>query len=553
MTQNLINLDSLLSFSTTLNESYDREQILNAAMLSIMGKLKVTKACALIPHSSGIIELILRKGAASYIDKATGTEIFDSIETAELKLKESGFIHFVPIIYSKNYLAVLCFGRKLGSPLISDEEEQYLNLIIGITITALQNAHSHKSLLGEKLKVEARNQLLTTIFEITKDFSTFLSREQIIKMLGLHLMGQLMVSRFAVYLINDGSNQIIFNRFSAEPDSEIFGHLMTVDKACLVQEGMCDDKPYQFFLEIGVKLVVPMISQGNVRGFLVVGPKMNKEEFSEDNVQFLEALASIAIASLESERLVKEEISRKLYESELQMALEIQNNLLPKEIPVLDNFELMGVTHPSRHVGGDYFDYIRLNEEELLIAIADVSGKGMPASLIMANVQAALRIIAPLTDSIKEIVLRINSLICENTSSDKFVTFFCSILNTRTGHLRYVNAGHNPPILLKGNETIWLDRGGLIIGFLPEPMEYEEGSVDLSAGDVIAFYTDGVTEAMDINESYYGTEKLQELVATHKHDSAGDILESIIMSVRDYSSGTSQTDDITAIVLKRVK
>ncbi|MBI5326656.1 MAG: PP2C family protein-serine/threonine phosphatase [Ignavibacteriae bacterium] len=278
---------------------------------------------------------------------------------------------------------------------------------------------------------------------------------------------------------------------------------------------------------------------------------MNGEDYNEDNIQFIEALANTSIAALENERLFEQELEKKKLESELGLALEIQKNLLPKQIPSLYNCDLAGTSIPSRFVGGDYYDFIKLDDRHLLISIADVSGKGMPAALLMANVQASLRSLAPLNLSLKELINRINLVVYQNTTADKFVTFFCGIFDCENKSFSYINAGHNPPILMKTNGDFYeLSEGGLILGFTDEPFTYSQGTVTLEKNDIILFYTDGVTEAQNVNNEEFGEVKLKEILYKNSSESVMHIMNHIIKEVKNFSKHTEQFDDITLIVAK---
>jgi sigma-B regulation protein RsbU (phosphoserine phosphatase) len=294
-----------------------------------------------------------------------------------------------------------------------------------------------------------------------------------------------------------------------------------------------------------------MFIQGNPKALLVIGKKMNGSEFTDENLQFIEALGNTAISTLESERLFKEEIEKKKLENELNLALDIQKNLLPKNVPNVKYFEIHGISLPSRHVGGDYYDFIKLDENRTIVAIADVSGKGMPAALLMANVQAALRVIAPLGLPLREIVQRLNKIVYLNTSSDKFVTFFMGILESEHKTFEYINAGHNPPFILHSDLHIeHLTAGGLILGFMDDPFEYEQAVVKLEQDSVICMFTDGITEALNTSNLEYGDERLQELVRDIRKFPVEEMLKIIVEDVQQFAIGTQQFDDITLIGVK---
>jgi sigma-B regulation protein RsbU (phosphoserine phosphatase) len=307
----------------------------------------------------------------------------------------------------------------------------------------------------------------------------------------------------------------------------------------------------EYFKKIEAKIISPMKVHGNIKGLLIIGSKVKGGDFSKQDIQFIEALGNTSITALENDRLFKEEVEKKRLEKELELALEIQKNLLPASAPDIPNFDISGASYPSRYVGGDYYDFISLPNNKVLIAIADVSGKGIAAALLMANVQAALRLLAPLSLPLTELVKRINKIICQNTTPDKFVTFFCGILDTISGSFIYVNAGHNPPIWLKKNKDIeTLKTGGLIIGFLDEPGDYDEGEIILEPGELLILYTDGVTEAINKDNTEFSEERLVRLLKDNASINAATCINEIVSEVQRFSEDTTQYDDITCVAVR---
>ncbi len=552
--QQLVNLDALINFSASLTETYDIEFILNAALLSIMGKLKIVRACVLMPDDVGHLSIMLVKGKLPQDTIKSNSGLSNSeIKKIENLLNQFGIKYYLPIIYQNQTLAILCLGQKLTGERINKEEERYLSLIASITANALQNAINHQSLLKEKLLVEERSQLLTTLFEISRDFSNLMSREEILKMLSFHLMGQLMISRFAVLILKEKDTfYSIFNRFNSDQNLKIQCRLELFNKVRFVDNIQCDYETISKLKELGAEIIAPMMIQNQIKGLLIVGKKLAGGDFTSQNISFIEAIASIAMMSLENERLFKEEIDKKLLEREVKLALEIQRNLLPGKMPSCENFDIYGATYPSRYVGGDYFDFIKLSDGRLFVAIADVSGKGVPASLIMASVQAVLKILTQLPISLIEIVNRLNRLIYENTTADKFVTFFCCIIDDKNRTIEYVNAGHNPPILLRHNfEIERLRKGGLIMGFMDNPPDYEKETIKLELADIILLYTDGVSEAMNQDDIEFGEDRIINIMKMNKDQSSEQLLMALLDSVKNFS-GEKQFDDITAVVIKSI-
>ena len=236
-----------------------------------------------------------------------------------------------------------------------------------------------------------------------------------------------------------------------------------------------------------------------------------------------------------------------IQEEELQRAREIQESLLPKEIPQLPGFEVASAWQPARAVGGDYFDVLKLGENRLAICIADVSGKGVPAALLMANVQASLRASVRDLDSPARVCSIINGMLCESIAADKFVTFFCGVLDAPSSTFRYCNAGHPYPILVSSGAVRTLDQGGAVLGVFPA-WTYEDSSVDLISGDRLLLFTDGITEAEGPQGEEFGMEKVAAFAKAHAANSAARINQQLLAQVSDFC-GAQFRDDATLLVL----
>ena len=249
-------------------------------------------------------------------------------------------------------------------------------------------------------------------------------------------------------------------------------------------------------------------------------------------------------------RIEEEASERGKLEHEMNIARDIQMELLPKTFPNLPGLDMFAFSVPAKHVGGDCYDVIDVGDGKLAITIGDVSGKGTPAAILMANVQAAVRALSESKVPAGELITRVNRLVHGYTEESAFITFFYSVLDTRTGDLVYVNAGHNPPCILRKNgHRDYLDRGGLIVGIMPGS-EYEEGRTTLNPGDDLVLYTDGITEAENTEDEMFGEERLEQLLIEHRHSSAREIEERVYSNIREFAAGTSQTDDLTMVIVK---
>ncbi len=240
-------------------------------------------------------------------------------------------------------------------------------------------------------------------------------------------------------------------------------------------------------------------------------------------------------------------LSRKL-EEELAEAREIQQGLLPKMMPRLRGFEIAHAWQPAQAVSGDYFDVRTFSERHAALCIADVVGKGMPAALLMSNVQAAVKASASETITPRQLCERVNQVMCGNTAGHKFITFFYGLLDAQRKKLTYANAGHNPPMLARRDGAcLRLTEGGAVLGIFAE-WKYEQGEIELRSGDRLLLYTDGVTEARNSDGEEFGEERLLEVLAAHRRLSATRLQERIMAAVTEFSGGHFH-DDATLMVM----
>jgi len=246
--------------------------------------------------------------------------------------------------------------------------------------------------------------------------------------------------------------------------------------------------------------------------------------------------------------LDQETARRERQEQELQQAREIQQSLLPKEIPQLDGFEIHGIWEPAREVGGDYFDVIRLSDSKLGICIADVVGKGVSAALLMANVQASVRAFATEAVSPADLCRRVNSVLCSTISTGKFVTLFYGVLDAKRRTFRYTNAGHLPPILLRANaDAEELTNGGALLGVIPD-WKYDASMTELSRGDRLLLFTDGITEAGMEDGEEFGAERLIASARKHAQKPCGELKSLLIGEAKQFCASQLR-DDATLIVI----
>ena len=546
------NLNALVEFSKIVNSSLDLKFILNNVLLTCMGKFFATKGAIAINDNS-ILKLMVAKGVpGDFEENFPLISIKDVIdETGNFKnITDSGsFVCAELIQASEKHLGIIFLGEKLNKTPYSNEDIEFLKTILNISATAIQNSMVINELTDVNRTLDTRINRLNSLFELSKEFGLFAESTKVAKLLVYSIIGQFMISKYAIIIFENEESNIIESKF---PENEITNFLSNNDLKKIVSAVNKDqlENQYKGLLELGVELIVPMQIQGKTKGIILLGSRINKQQYTEADIEFIYSVGSLAIISLENKRLFKEELEKHKLEEELDLAREIQKNLLPREITQLNNFEITAENISSKQVGGDYFDVIPIDEENCIIAIADVSGKGVPAALLMANLQAFLKSICKQGIELVEGTRMINDLISENVTGGKFITFFWASLNDKNKTISYVNAGHNPPLLVREGKIIKLEKGGMILGVMKTKDSYLTETLQLQKNDLLVFFTDGITEAMDKEQNEYSDEKLEKLVLTLNDKSAKEVLKSIQSNVKNFKSGADQSDDITLLIIK---
>ncbi len=298
-------------------------------------------------------------------------------------------------------------------------------------------------------------------------------------------------------------------------------------------------------------MCVPLWNNREVIGLLYVDSRLKTGLFTETNLRVLAHLANVAAVKIENARLFEHALAAETMKQELEVAAEIQSHLLPQDGPAIPGYMLDGTSRPCRAVGGDYYDYLALPDGRHAFAVGDVAGKGMPAALLMCSLQATLQALSEQDFSAEEMTARLNRLMCRKIPDNRFVTFFFGILDPKTGALSYVNAGHNPPAVLRaGGEVEHLAPGGPPLGFF-EASTYNAGRINLQRDDCVVCFSDGVTEARGPSGEDFGEERLVNLVREGAKTTPADIVQRVLEAIDAHHAGSNAGDDITLVVLKR--
>ncbi len=546
------NLTALVEFSRVVNASLDLDFILNNVLFTCMGKFLATRGLVALKinnnfqlkSSKGIPEELIKKFPEV---KLNGNLLED--KTLKAYLSESKLQAVEKINSSDECLGFICLGEKLNQSPYSDDDREFLRTILNISATAIQNSKVLDELTSVNRQLDSRIQRLNSLFELSKEFGLVSEGGKVSRLLVYSVIGQFLVYKFAVITFDEDEIKVLESKLSNQDLEKILKEYEIKSLSSPLNKEEIQKK-YPELDKLKIELVIPMQIQGKTKGLIFLGKRINNQPYSKDDTDFISSIGSLAIISLENQRLFLEAIEKQKIEEELEIARDIQRNLLPHQTPELSSFEVVASNLPSRQVGGDYYDLITLDENNLILAIADVVGKGVPAALLMANLQAFLKVICKQGMKIDEATGLINDLVSENITDGKFITFCWAIFNNTNKTIEYVNAGHNPPLLVRNKKIIKLQKGGIILGVMKTMTPYEEELLKLEKDDIIVFFTDGISEAKNIKDEEFSDEKLEKLVLELSDKSADDILKTIKKEVQSFTYGAMQSDDITLMVVK---
>lgn len=300
-------------------------------------------------------------------------------------------------------------------------------------------------------------------------------------------------------------------------------------------------------------LAVPLQANDRVIGLIYLDSPNLIRPFTREDLNLLTVMANVAAIRIEHARLAEVEQAERLLAKDLDQAAKIQRGLLPRCAPTVPGFDICGHTAACRTVGGDYYDFLPYPDGRIALLVGDVAGKGMPASLMMSSLQARVQVLFEEPDDLAHNVARLNKAVASNCPDNRFITFFICIVDPATGQIDYVNAGHNPPLIIRQDGTVdRLTAGGIILGIMPK-FVYQEGKAQLHRGDALVLFSDGVTEAarLDVDEEF-GEERLGQVIGESRSANSAELVQEILKSVNDFTQGAPPADDITVVLARRL-
>ena len=433
-----------------------------------------------------------------------------------------------------------------------------LDILVGLSnqmAVAIDNANLYRQLKREILKKDL-------LYELGKKLSGSLSLDEVLNEIVQSLKPVVDFDAGSVFVIDSEKGEIdslYVDGYGPNPEADLhlkmgqglIGFVADSGEPMIVADVSADNRYINSRHETKSEILVPITLEDRVIGvFNLESNQLNA--YDKNDQLLLMTFASQAAISIERARLHRQILAGRRIEEQLNIARQIQSSFLPISTPQIPGYDLVGRNIPSEQVGGDYYDFIKIVEGQTGIAIGDVSGKGIPASLIMASFRASL--IAEIRNNyaIRAICQKVNNLLYESITGGNFVTALYGVLDSKNHIFTFCNCGHNLPVLVRSSgEVEYLKEGGQVLGVTAEAI-YEERPIFLGKGDLVVFYTDGVTEIFDSHDQEFGLPRLVELLKENREKSSVEIQDIIYLEAKAFASSEHIFDDFTTIVLKRL-
>jgi phosphoserine phosphatase RsbU/P len=543
-------LEALLESAQLLHSSLNIEDLLRHLLRSVMGRLLVSKALIAVEEDEA-----MRVALARGLPKLAVGGKFDE-ETA----RASGLDLILPIGDLARPTGFLALGRPLNRD-VGSEEIEFLRALLGIAASGIENARAHAESNKLNQALDQKVQELKTLLDLVRGLTSNLEPDDVAQLLVLTLVGRWAVRRYALMAWKKGHPVVL--RMKGMELGELVNYERHEERILQMTEAVRVADMHESDLkttlrEAQAEVVFPIEAGDETTGGIVVlGPRPGKLSYAESDLEFGMGLVAQAAVAFENSWYFREAIEQKKVEQELALAASIQQNLFPARLPKMADLELAARNRPARTCGGDYYDALRISGQTHLICVADVSGKGLPASLLMSNMQATMRALLGRIPSLTELATLTNSLLYATTPDNKYVTAILVELDPETGKGRYVNAGHQDCLLMRaGGEVEWIKSTGTPLGMMaPDIIElmapYSEQSFELHPGDLLALFSDGVTEAHDKDDNEFGEERLAELLRPIRNEPAETLVDKVFCEIDRFAGLAPQYDDITLFIIKR--
>lgn len=395
-------------------------------------------------------------------------------------------------------------------------------------------------------RYELKELELNALLEITQAINENLPENSLYKIYNFTLRANLKLGKLMLVVKDEKQWELKLSFGTVKDYTKIDENsYQLVDKRKILFPTDLVDSPFDEF-----EVAIPVFHKNNLLAIVFLGGVANSEEreLIENHLNFIQALTNIIMVAIENKKMARERLEQEVYAKEMEIAKKVQQLLFPKSLPENSDFNIDAHYSPHHTVGGDYYDWLSIDEHRKIVCIADVSGKGVPAALLMSNFQASLRTLLRKTSDLEEVIHDLNHQVFESANGENFITFFIALIDLKERKLTYVNAGHNPPFLMSSNGTIEkLEKGTLVLGALREIPFLEIGTTEINKTQTLLLYTDGLTEAFNENEEEFGPERVMDILNKNITAKPSLILSSILNEIDAFIGKRALSDDITLL------
>ncbi len=403
-----------------------------------------------------------------------------------------------------------------------------------------------RSIKRADAKILVRDQKLNALLEITNAINSNLSKSKLFAIYEFVLREQLNIGKLCLFLNEGEWDMALKFGTDSEIDIDVKRDLLPITEITEVNSQV--EGPFREF-----DVVVPVYHKTKPLAYLLIGDVMEEALMVSPIIKhlpFVQTLTNIIAVAIENKNLVNESLRQEGMKKELELASEMQAMLLPASLPSNDHMDIAVFYQSHQQVGGDYYDFIELNEDEVCFCIADVSGKGVSAAMLMSNFQANLRVLVHHSVSLGDLIEVLNKKVLETANGEKFITMFVAKYNIKTRVLDYVNAGHNPPFMISDDQVVLLKKGCPGLGMLDEIPLIKEGRITIPVGSSLFCYTDGLVETENEFNKEFGMEGLQHSLMTHKNLRPNDWNKGVLNDLKEYKGRGHYADDIALLSCK---
>ncbi|PLX32007.1 MAG: hypothetical protein C0600_03980 [Ignavibacteria bacterium] len=481
-------------------------------------------------------------------------------------IKRSVLYALITAAIAAIYLAIVFgMGNLLGA-VLGETDNKLMTMIAFVVIALLFDpVKQWAQRIIDRLFYRERTNYQKALLEFSSELPRQINLDQILKSMVNRISGTMHVDRVSVSLCDeeDGCHVISQNipeELCSFSQNEGGVYALMQESREPVSFALLDEdtritytQDREKLKQSGVQLMVPMYLKDRLLGAINVGPKKSGKVYTQEDMDLLSTVAGQAAIAIENARLHRSEIDKQKIKEQLSIAQRIQQGLLPKTNPPFEQLDISGISIPALTVGGDYYDYIKLSDSRLLVAVGDVSGKGMSAALYMSNVQGMIRFAAKMYERPSEILSSVNRLIYEGIERNSFITMILALFDFADGTVTVCRAGHTQPLVALNGGMSYMGSDGMGLGLEPGDIfdsALEEKTFALRKDGLLLLYSDGLTEAMDANMNEFGEDRVYQMVAQREDSSSAELQQRIIDEVERHRNGAEQNDDITLVVIR---